>query len=71
MLMSASLEGAGLLPSDRAFDWAMMVNPASTFIMATYDGALGPLALVTVLLPLMPLIQVLRRRKARAEAMGA
>ena len=52
MMVSATAGGAGFLTFNSAADWLMMLQvPASTFIAATYDGALGALLLTTLLLP--------------------
>jgi hypothetical protein len=53
MMLSATADGGGFLTFDSTADWLMMFQvPASTFIAATYDGALGALLLTTLLLPL-------------------
>ena len=56
MMISATFGGAGFFTFTGAADWAALARMtlvfwASTFMMATYDGALGPLLLSTLLLP--------------------
>jgi hypothetical protein len=65
MMTSATVGGAGFRTWNAHSDWAMLINPGVTFIMATYDGALGALMLITLILPLMSLVKVLRRSKVR------
>ena len=64
MMVSATAGGAGFLTFNSPDDWLMMLQvPASTFIAATYDGALGALLLTTLLLPLAAAVDSRARRK--------
>jgi hypothetical protein len=64
MMISATFGGAGLLGFSTWADWSMLLYvPAVTFILATYDGALGALLLITLV---VPCAAALRNRAARA-----
>lgn len=67
MMTSATMSGGGFRSWNAASDWAMLINPGFTFIMATYDGALGALLLVTLILPILSRIKVLRESKMHAD----
>jgi hypothetical protein len=64
MMTSATMSGGGFRTWNASSDWPMLFNPGVTFIMATYDGALGALVLITMALPIMSLITI-RRGKGR------
>jgi hypothetical protein len=64
IFLVAGLEMGGGFGTFADLPWGMLVNPAATFVMATYQGSLGALLVVTVALPVLAYI---RRRRATAE----
>lgn len=53
MMCGATFSGGGYAVSGSPLDWLFLFIPGIAFIIATYDGALGALLLVTVLVPLV------------------
>jgi hypothetical protein len=53
MMWGATFSGGGYAVSGAPLDWLFLLIPGIAFIIATYDGALGALLVVTVLVPLV------------------
>ena len=52
LMLGATFSGSGYAVSGSPLNWLFLFIPGIAFMIATYDGALGALLLVTVLVPL-------------------
>ncbi len=72
MMVGASFSGGGFAHADALapLGIAMLLFPPSSFIMATYDGSLGALGFVTVVLPLVLILRLLRPKPPQPSSRG-